>query len=104
MVSFVNEHRDVWPVAVMCRTIGLPERTFHAAVSRPPSARSISDARHAVEIRRVWTANYSCYGLRRVYKKLHKEGYVIARDRHQGDGRHRAARRATRPQTVHHPA
>ena len=30
MVSFVNEHRDVWPVAVMCRTIGLPERTFHA--------------------------------------------------------------------------
>jgi putative transposase len=79
MVSFVNEHRDRWPVAVMCRTIGLPERTFHAAAIRPPSARSISDARHAVEIRRVWTANYSCYGPRRVYKKLRKEGYVIAR-------------------------
>ena len=79
MVSFVDEHRAQWPVAVMCGTIGLPERTFHAAKTRPPSARSISDALHAVEIRRVWTANYSCYGPRRVYKKLRKEGYVIAR-------------------------
>jgi putative transposase len=79
MVSFVDEHRAVWPVAVMCRTIGLSERTFHAAKSRPPSARSISDARHAVEIRRVWTANYSCYGPRRVYKQLRREGYVVAR-------------------------
>ena len=79
MVSFVNEHRDLWPVAVMCRTIGLPERTFHAATTRQPSPRSISDARHAVEIRRVWTSNYSCYGPRRVYKQLRREGYVVAR-------------------------
>jgi transposase InsO family protein len=79
MVSFVDEHRDLCPVAVMCRTIGLPERTFHAAKARPRSARSISDELHAIEIRRVWTANYSCYGSRRVYKKLRKEGYVVAR-------------------------
>jgi putative transposase len=79
MVSFIDEHRDRWPVAVLCRTIGLPERTFHAAKTRAPSARSISDAVHAIEIRRVWTSNYSCYGPRRVYKKLRKDGYVIAR-------------------------
>ena len=79
MVSFVDAHRYQWPVAVMCRTIGLPERTFHAAKTRPPSARSISDELHKVEIRRVWTANYSCYGPRRVHKKLRKQGYVIAR-------------------------
>lgn len=79
MVSFVDDHRDRWPVAVICRTIALPERTFHAAKTRPPSARSISDAAHAIEIRRVWTANYSCYGPRRVYKKLRKEGYTVAR-------------------------
>lgn len=79
MVSFVDEHRDAWPVAVMCRTIGLPERTFHAAKTRPPSARSITDATHGIEIRRVWAANYSCYGPRRVYKQLRREGYVVAR-------------------------
>ena len=64
MVSFVDGHRDRWPVAVMCRTIGLAERTFHAAKTRPPSARSVSDDGHAIEIRRVWTSNYSCYGPR----------------------------------------
>jgi putative transposase len=79
MGSFIDEHRDRWPVAVMCRTIGLSERTFHAAKSRPPSARSVSDAAHAIEIRRVWTANYSCYGACRVYKQLRRQGYVIAR-------------------------
>jgi hypothetical protein len=42
-MSFVDEHRTRWPVAVMCRTIGPPERTFHAAKRRSPSARSIND-------------------------------------------------------------
>jgi putative transposase len=79
MVSFIDEHRERWPVVVMCRTIGLPERTFHAAKTRPPSARSLSDALHEIEIRRVWTANYSCYGPRRVHKQLRREGYQIAR-------------------------
>ena len=51
----------------------------HAAKTRPPSARSITDAAHAIEIRRVWTANYSCYGPRRVYKQLRREGHVVAR-------------------------
>ena len=78
MVSFVDEHRDRWPVAVMCRTIGLAERTFHAARTRPPSARSLSDELHKVQIRRVWTSNYSCYGPRRVYKQLRREDYVVA--------------------------
>jgi putative transposase len=79
MVSFVDEHRTVWPVAVMCRTIGLPERTYHAAKVRPPSKRSFSDEVHKVQIGRVWATNYSCYGPRRVYKQLRREGYVIAR-------------------------
>ena len=46
MVSFVDEHRNRWPVAVTCRTVGLAERTFHAAKTRPPSARSLSDELH----------------------------------------------------------
>lgn len=79
MVSFVDEHRDRWPVAVTCRTIGLAERTFHATRTRPPSARSVSDEAHKIEIRRVWTSNYSCYGPRRVYKQLRREGYLVAR-------------------------
>lgn len=79
MVSFVDVHRDTWPVAVMCRTIGLVERTYHAAKVRPRSKRSLSDEVHKVEIRRVWEQNYRCYGARRIFKQLHREGYPIAR-------------------------
>ena len=79
MVSFIDEHRGTWPVAVMCRTIGLPERTYHASLTRPPSRRSVSDEVHKIEIRRVWEQNCRCYGARRIFKQLHREGYPIAR-------------------------
>jgi len=54
MVSFVDEHRDRWPVRVMCTAIELPERSYYAAKTRPVSARAVSDEVHRVEIRRVW--------------------------------------------------
>lgn len=77
--AFVDGHRDRWPVAAMCAAIGLSERTYYAARTRPPSARSRSDEAHKAEIGRVWKANYSCYGPRRVHKQLRREGYVVAR-------------------------
>jgi putative transposase len=79
MVSFVDAHRDTWPVAVMCRTIDLPERTYHAAKVRPRSKRALLDEAHKVEIRRVWEQNYRCYGARRIFKQLRREGHAIAR-------------------------
>ncbi len=78
-VRFIDAHRDRWPVAVMCRTLEFSERTYHGAKSRPPCARQLSDERHRVEIRRVWEANYRCYGARRIHKTLTREGYPIAR-------------------------
>jgi transposase InsO family protein len=80
MVRFVGAHLDRgWPIVVMCRTIGLPERTYHAATRRPRSARAISDEAHKVQIRRVWEQNYRCYGAHRIFKQLRREGYPIAR-------------------------
>jgi putative transposase len=56
-VGFIDAHRDRWPVAAMCRTIGFSERTYYAAKARPRSARDRSDEAAKVEIRRVWEAN-----------------------------------------------
>lgn len=79
MIGFVDEHRTRWPVVAMCAAIELPERTYYAAKVRPPSARSISDEVHKTHIDRVFKANYSCYGPRRVHKQLTREHYVVAR-------------------------
>lgn len=76
---FIDTHRDRWPVVVMCRVIGFSERTYYAVKARPPSARDRSDEKAKVEIRRVFDGNYQCYGARRIYKQLRREGHQIAR-------------------------
>jgi hypothetical protein len=79
MVAFVDDHRSRWPVAAMCSAIELSERGYYAPRARPRCAPSVSDGIHAVEIRRVLENNYRCYGARRIYKQLRREGYVVAR-------------------------
>ena len=103
MVCFVDEHRDRWPVAVMCRTIGLPERTFHAAKTRPPSARSISDdGTHDRDPTGVGRRTTAAMGRGGSTSSCASEGYVDRPlHRRPAHGRHRPAGRATRPQAVH---
>ena len=78
-VRFIDAHRDRWSVRAMCAALEFSERTYFAAKRRPRSARAIGDEEHKIEIRRVWDQNYRCYGPRRVYKQLRREGYPIAR-------------------------
>ena len=30
-MRFIDTHRELWPVAVMCAVLGFPERTYYAA-------------------------------------------------------------------------
>ncbi len=64
MVSFVDEHRDRWPVTAICVAIELSERSYYAAKARPPSLRAVRDEVDKIEIRRVWENDYRCYGAR----------------------------------------
>lgn len=80
-VAFIDAHRDRWPVAVMCRAIGLSERTYHARKTRAPSARAIRDEYLKVEMARIFAANYSCYGARRLWLSLLREHISVGRGR-----------------------
>ena len=42
-ISFIDGHRDRWPVRVMCQALEFSERTYYAAKRRPPSTRAASD-------------------------------------------------------------
>lgn len=44
--------RRQYPIAVMCRVLGVSESGFHAWRGRPPSPRARENARLAVEIQR----------------------------------------------------
>jgi putative transposase len=81
MTRFIEERRDRFEVELLCRTLGASPSTYYARRSRPPSARSITDAWLHEEVERVFKENYSVYGARKVWRQLHREGIVIGRDR-----------------------
>jgi putative transposase len=82
-VAFIDLHRDRWGIEPICTTLQLAPSTYFAARSRPPSQRSLDDAVLADEILRVWKDNYEVYGVRKVWRQLHREGIAVGRDRVQ---------------------
>ncbi|MGA4980443.1 IS3 family transposase, partial [Streptomyces cinereoruber] len=53
--------------------------TYYAARKRTPSARSLRDAELKTQISRVHADNFSVYGVRKVWRQLHREGIPVAR-------------------------
>jgi hypothetical protein len=59
----------------MCRAIGLSERRYYAARSRPPCARQLADPILKGDIARLFDANWRCYGGRRSWLALRRGGH-----------------------------
>jgi putative transposase len=83
-VTFIDEHRHLFGVEPICRTVTehgwqIASSTYRAACRRLPSARSRRDAWLAEQIRRVHEANYGVYGARKVWLTLNREGNAVAR-------------------------
>ena len=53
MTRFIDEHRDIFGVEPICRTLAIAPSTHYAAKTRPPSARAIEDERLKIKIERV---------------------------------------------------
>jgi putative transposase len=78
---FIDEHRDRFGVAPICRAIGFASSSYYARKSRPPSRRSVEDARLLEQIRCLHESNYRAYGARRVWKALERQGVEVGRGR-----------------------
>ena len=85
MVSFVDAHRDAYGVESICAQLPIAPATYytHRARALDPTrrpARQRRDEELAVEIRRVWDANFQVYGPRKVWRHLtRREGIRVAR-------------------------
>ena len=79
MTQFIDQHKAEFGVEPICTTLQVAPSSYYAAKSRPPSARSVSDAARTVEVERVHRANYGVYGARKVHAQLRREGYRMAR-------------------------
>ena len=95
---FIEEHRDVWPVRVMCETLGVTTQGFYAWLSRPKSDQEQRRDALLVEIRAVHVEMKERYGSPRIHAELQANGVpccvnTVAKLMHDNDIRAKTARK-----------
>ena len=84
MTMFIHTHRDECGVEPICKELPIALSTYYERKawevdrSRCP-ARTPLDEQLREEIHRVWEENFRVYGVRKVWRQLHREGIVAAR-------------------------
>lgn len=85
MIRFIDDYQDRrsgqlrWGIEPIARELGIAPSTYHAAKTRPPSARSVRDAELKPQILRVWEQNLAVYGADKVWDQLNKDSVRVAR-------------------------
>ena len=84
MVRFIDDHRDVYGVELICAAVPIAPSTYvlHQAPPVDPTQRSAGAQRDdglRVEIQRVWDANHQVYGPRKVWRQPRRAGHRVAR-------------------------
>lgn len=101
----MSANRAVYPIATMCRVLGVSTSGYHAWSQRAPSARARSDAALGERISAIHAASHGSYGAPRLHVELAEAGVRVARKRVarlmremglQGIGRRRPVRTTVR--------
>jgi putative transposase len=98
--SLIAVEKTNFPVAVMCRVLGVSRTAFHNWERRAPSDRALSDAWLTEKIRQIHDASRGVYGAPRIHAELRLEhGIHVGRKRVAVDGGRRYLGRQT-PEAV----
>jgi len=84
MVSFIDEHREVYGVEPICAELPIAPSSYYEQKQREVdpgrcSARAKRDAELEVEVLRVYVENFCVYGARKIWRQLRREGFDVAR-------------------------
>ncbi|WP_140153978.1 IS3 family transposase [Acinetobacter baumannii] len=89
MVDFIHNNKDLYGVDAICRILPIAASTYyrtldlcdekHCFAREHRAKRDLHDLHHAEEIKRIWKESSGRYGVRKVWQKLKREGYIIAR-------------------------
>ena len=81
MSRFIEEHRGRFGVEPICNTLGVSASAYYQRATGARSARVVGDEWLLERIECVHAANYHCYGYRRTWLALKREGVDVGRDR-----------------------
>jgi putative transposase len=80
--SFIAAEKANYPVAVLCRVLGVNRTSFHDWECRPPSDRALTDAWLTEKIKQIHAASRGVYGAPRIHAELRLEhGIRVGRKR-----------------------
>ncbi|RVU21605.1 IS3 family transposase [Methylobacterium oryzihabitans] len=84
MISFIDDHREIYGVEPICRVLPIAPSTYYVHAARRADSekqpvRARSEAALMIEIKRVFEANFCVYGVRKIWRQLAREGIVTAR-------------------------
>ena len=77
----MSENRARYPIAVMCRTLGVSPSGYYAWAKRPACARAETDAALIEDIRTAHAASKGTYGAPRIQADLTDAGIRVSRKR-----------------------
>jgi putative transposase len=104
---FIEDHREVFLVRVMCAVLAVSSSGYYAWRVRPESARAMANRALLDDIRRVHAASRRRYASPRVHAALRAEGKRVGRNRiarlmHRHGIQARRKRRFRRTSDSHH--
>ncbi len=70
---FIDAEKASFPIAFMCRRLGVSVSGYYAWRTRPPSARVVADARLSTTIQLIHAGSRGIYGAPRVHAELAAE-------------------------------
>jgi putative transposase len=79
--TFMRDHRGVFTVDLMCRSLGVSSSGFYAWLKLPESPRRRDNLRLLTEIKAVYRRSRKTYGSPRIYAELNKTGHTFSRYR-----------------------
>jgi putative transposase len=77
----VSDNQAAYPIATMCRLLGVSTSGYYAWAKRTPSRRTQEDAALLGEIRAVHVASHGTYGAPRIWVELAARGLRVGRKR-----------------------
>jgi len=77
----IEDHRDTWPVRVLCDALEVSASGYYAWRGRPESARAATNRALLADIRRVQEQHRDRYGAPRIHATLRAEGLSVSRGR-----------------------
>ncbi len=102
-VAFIDDNKEEFGVEPMCTALQVATSTYYAAKSRPLSVRALRDGVMMPILLALFQANYSVYGVRKLWIAARRAGYTIGRDqvaRLMGELGIRGVRRSRRVRTT----